>query len=209
MVLFKIEGTRMDTMIILPDPEKELDYPLMKALGNRRTTRKWKDDELSTQEISNLLWAACGITRMKKGKMKSKRTVPSACNSQEIRVYVLMKQGVFVYNEDTHALLMIHSKDVRENIGTQNMMRSAPLGLVLVADLSRMSSPLWKSQEAKRFCAWVDTGYISQNIYLYCAASNLGTAALALVDRETLHTAMNLQDHENIVVTQVVGHSIE
>lgn len=104
---------------------------------------------------------------------------------------------------------MIHSKDVWETIGMQNMIRSAPLGLVLVADLSRMSSPLWKSQEAKRFCAWVDTGYISQNIYLYCAASNLGTAVLALVDRETLHTAMHLQDHENIVVTQVVGHSIE
>jgi len=209
MVIFKTEVMRMETMIILPDPEKKLDYPLMKALENRRTTRKWKDDELSEQELSNLLWAACGITKIKKGNMKSKRTVPSACNSQEIRVYVLMKQGVFLYNEDNNELFMIHSKDIRENIGTQKMMKSAPLGLVFVADLSRMSGPLFKSQEARQFCAWVDTGYISQNIYLYCAASNLGTAVIALVDRETLHESMNLQDHEKIVVTQVVGHSIE
>ncbi len=103
---------------------------------------------------------------------------------------------------------MIHSKDVWETFGVQNMMRSAPVGLVLVADLSRMSSPLWKSQEEKRFCAWVDAA-ISQNIYLYCAVSNLGPSVLALVDRETLHTAMHVQDHENIVVKQVVVHSIE
>ncbi len=209
MILYMIEVNRMDNTIILPDPQKELDYPLMKALENRRTTRRWKDTVLTEQEISNLLWAACGITRIKKGNMKSKRTAPSACNSQEIRVYVIMKQGVFIYNEDNNELHMIHSKDIRESIGTQKMMKSAPLGLVFVTDLSRMSGPLFKSQEARQFCAWVDTGYISQNIYLYCASANLGTAVLALVDRETLHKSMNLQDHEKIVLTQVVGHVIE
>ena len=40
------------------------------------------------------------------------------------------------------------------------MMKSAPMGLVFVADLSRMNSPFLRSMEAKRFSAWVDTGYI-------------------------------------------------
>jgi len=82
------------------------------------------------------------------------------------------------------------------------------MGLVFVADLSRMTSPFLKKEEAQRFSAWVDTGYISQNIYLFCAASNLGTVVLSLVNRDKLHKLMNLKEHEKIVLTQVVGHSV-
>jgi SagB-type dehydrogenase family enzyme len=196
----------MENIIKLPEPQKDLKFPLMKALENRRTIRKWKDAPISEQEISNLLWAACGITKDKYGNVKSKRTAPSACNSQEIRVYAIMKQGVFLYNEENHELIETISKDIRDNIGTQKMMKSAPMGLVFVADLSRMKSPFLKSMEAKRFSAWVDTGYISQNVYLYCAASNLGTAVLSLVNRDRLHKLMGLKENEKIVLTQVVGH---
>jgi len=79
------------------------------------------------------------------------------------------------------------------------------MGLVFVADLSKMTSPFLKNKEAQRFCAWVDTGYISQNVYLYCAASGLGTVALSLVNRDELHQRMQLKEHEKIVLTQVVG----
>ncbi|MBN1780937.1 SagB/ThcOx family dehydrogenase [bacterium] len=196
----------MKHVIKLPDPQKELGFPLMKALEIRQTTRKWSDAPVSEQELSNLLWAACGITKHKVGQVKSKRTAPSACNSQEIRVYIILKEGVFLYEEENHELIRISTDDIRESIGTQKMMKSAPMGLVYVADLSRMNSPFLRSDEARRFCAWVDTGYISQNVYLYCAASNLGTAVLSLVDRDKLHRLMHLKEHEKIVLTQVVGH---
>lgn len=196
----------MNHNIKLPEPQKELDFPLMKALEQRRSIRKWKDTPISEQELSNLLWAACGITKNKYGNVKSKRTAPSACNSQEIRVYVLMDRGVFLYDEENHELMIINPNDIREYVGTQKMMKSAPTGLVFVADLSRMTGPSLRSKEAQRFSAWVDTGYISQNVYLYCAASNLGTVVLALVDRDKLHNLMELKEHEKIVLTQVVGH---
>ena len=198
----------MNKIIRLPNPQKELDFPLMKALETRRTVRKWKDTPLSEQEVSNLLWAACGITKQKYGNVKSKRTAPSACNSQEISVYAIMQNGVYLYNEENHELIEIVEKDIRENIGTQKMMKSAPMGLVFVADLSKMSSPFLKNEEAQRFCAWVDTGYISQNVYLFCAASNLGTVVLSLVNRDKLHKLMHLKEHEKIVLTQVVGHLV-
>ena len=191
--------------IKLPNPQKDLEFPLMKALENRRSIRSWKDMPVSEQDISNLLWAACGITKSKQGNAKCKRTAPSACNSQEIRVYILMKQGVFLYNEEKHELIKIISKDIRENIGIQKMMKSSPMGLVFVADSSRMKSPIMKRKEAQQLCAWVDTGYISQNVYLYCTASNLGTVALSLVDRDTLHELMKLNENENIMLTQAVG----
>ncbi len=68
----------MATTINLPGPQKDLDFPLMRALEKRRTTRKWKDESLSDQELSNLLWAACGMTKEETRRSKSKRTAPSA-----------------------------------------------------------------------------------------------------------------------------------
>ena len=59
----------------LPTPQKELPFPLMKALELRRSTRKWKDGLLSEQEISNLLWAACGITKEASKTAKSKSII--------------------------------------------------------------------------------------------------------------------------------------
>ncbi|MBP7654399.1 nitroreductase family protein [Candidatus Dependentiae bacterium] len=195
----------MTNIIDLPKPQKELDFPLMKALEQRRSIRKWKNISLSEQEISNLLWAACGITKNKYGNVKSKRTAPSACNSQEIRVYTVTKDGVFLYDEEKHQLIKITEIDIREHIGTQKMMKLCPMGLIYVADLTRMNSPFLKNDEAKKFCAWVDTGFISQNVYLYCAASNLGTVVLSLVNRNKLHSLIGLKEHEKIVLTQVVG----
>ena len=196
----------MNNMISLPAPQTDLAFPLMKALANRRSIRKWKDDPITEQDLSNLLWAACGQTVAQKGKAKSKRTAPSGCNSQEIRVYVLLESGVFHYDEVNHALVQIIADDIRENVGTQKMMKSAPLGLVFVADLTRMTSPFLKSMEAKKFNAWVDTGYISQNIYLYCAAAGMATCALGLIDRKKLRELIPLQEHEKIVLDQVVGY---
>lgn len=199
--LFDMKGKIMK----LPEPQKQLDFPLMKALEWRRSVRKWKNLPLSEQELSNLLWAACGVTRKKYGQVKCKRTAPSACNSQEIRVYVITENGVSLYEEENHQLSKIISRDIRGEIGTQKMMKSAPMGLVFVADLSRMKSPFVRSKEAQRFCAWVDTGYVSQNVYLYCAAAGLGTVVLSLVDRDKLHKLMQLKEDEKIVLTQVVG----
>jgi len=196
----------MKNIIKLPEPQLNFEFPLMKALEIRRSIRKWSDAPISIQNLSNLLWAGCGISKKKYGNVKSKRTAPSACNSQEIKIYTLMKNGVFIYNEENHELIEILPNDIREHIGTQKMMKSAPLGLAFVADLSQMNSPFLKNDEAKRFCAWVDTGFISQNIYLYCAAANLATVVLSLVNRDKLHKLMKLDEYEKIVLTQVVGN---
>jgi SagB-type dehydrogenase family enzyme len=199
----------MSSTIKLPAPEKNLDFPLMKAVEKRRSTRKWKDEPISDQELSNLLWAACGVTKEETRSSKSKRTAPSACNSQEIKIYVAMKNGVFFYDENGHQLVQVLSKDVRENIGTQKMMRSAPVGLVYVADFSKMTNFLFRNDEQRLFFAATDVGFVSQNVYLYCAAAKLSTVVLGLVNRDKLHEVMGLKECEKILFTQVVGKSLD
>ena len=109
----------------------------MKALMQRRSVRKWKDEPVSDQDLSNLLWAACGITLQETKQSKSRRTAPSASNSQVIKVYVTRKDGIFLYEEKHHRLIQIHSENLIEHIGTQKMMCSAPIGLIYVSDYSR------------------------------------------------------------------------
>ena len=199
----------MSNLIALPAPQKDLGFPLMKALENRKSTRKWKDEPLSDQELSNLLWAACGITKPATKNAKSKRTAPSACNSQEIKIYLATRDGVYLYDEVNHQLLMKKSGSLMEHIGTQKMMHSAPVGLIYVADFSKMTNFLYKSDDERWFMATTDTGFVSQNVYLYCAAANLSTVILGLVKREKLHALMGLEENEKIVFTQVVGKSRE
>ncbi len=196
----------MKEIVKLPTPQTELTYPLMQALAQRRSIRRWDEKPISLQDVSNLLWAACGITKAAKGKAKSKRTAPSACNAQEIRVYVLLPEGVYKYDENAHMLVQVHGEDKRGHLGTQKMMKIAPMGLVYVADLSRMTGPYLRSDEAKRLSAWVDTGFVSQNVYLYCTAAGIGSVALLLINRDELGKALRLQEHEKIVMTQAVGY---
>ena len=199
----------MTEIITLPLPQTDLDFPLMKAIKLRRTKRKWQNTELSEQEMSNILWAASGITHKATKTGKSRRAAPSACNSQEIRVYVALRKGVFLYDETQHRLVKVIKDDIRQHIGTQKMMQNAPLGLIYVSDYTRITSPLFKDDARRWYTSFSDTGFISQNVYLYCTAANLSTAVLGLVDREKLHQIMELGDREKIMYTQVIGRSLD
>ncbi len=199
----------MTNTIRLPAPQKDLDFPLMKALEKRRTKRKWKNASLSDQELSNLLWVACGITHEETKRSKSKRTAPSATNSQAIKVYVALGKGLFLYDEKNHKLIQILSEDIRNNISNQKMMHSAPVGLIYVSDYSKMKTYLAKDDNRKWFVSGTETGFISQNVYLYCASAKLNTAIIGLVNRDKLHKIMGLKDYEKVVYTQAVGKSLD
>ncbi|MGD9200452.1 MAG: SagB/ThcOx family dehydrogenase [Chitinispirillia bacterium] len=196
-------------IIELPAPNKDLTYPLMKALENRRTKRKWKKTNLSEQDISNLLWAACGITVKETKRSKSKRTAPSARNSQTIKVYITLHNGLYLYDEKNHNLIQVLSKDIREYISNQKMMKSAPVGLIYISDYSKLKGYVGTDDNRKWFVAGTETAFISQNVYLYCASAKLNTAIIGLVNREKLHEIMGLKKHEKVVYTQAVGKSLD
>jgi hypothetical protein len=89
------------------------------------------------------------------------------------------------------------------------MMQSAPVGLIYVSDYSKMKTFLFRDDERRWFISGTDAGFISQKVYLYCAASNLNTVVLALVNRDKLHDIMDLNEREKVVYTQVIGRPPE
>ena len=185
--------------ITLPEPQVGKGMPLMQALANRKSTRDFSSKRLSYHNISNLLWAAYGINRQDSGK----RTAPSAGNRQEIDIYVSTAQGAFIYDATNNKLEIVTSEDIRSSCGRQDFVKDAPVVLVYIADYSRMRGD--KAQ--KDFYAATDTGFISQNVYLFCASEGLATVVLGMVDRDALSEKLKLQDEQHIILTQPVGYT--
>ena len=149
--------------------------------------------------LANLLWAACGVNRPESGK----RTAPSAVNWQEIDIYVATANGLFLYDAKAHALKSILKQDIRAAVGRQRFTGIAPVDLIYVADFSRMRRAKPKD---KVFYSATDTGFVSQNVYLYCASEGLATVVIGMIDRPALEAKMNLLPDQKIVLAQPVGY---
>ncbi len=185
--------------IQLPKPELEGSKPLMEVLKARHTSRAFSTEKLPEQVLSNLLWAAWGVNRTETGK----RTAPSARNWQEIDIYVAAADGLFLYDAKAHALQPILAEDIRALTGKQPFVQHAPVNLVFVADFARMGD---SEMEVKVFCSAADTGFISQNVYLYCASKGLATVVRGLIDRPALEKAMKLRPEQRVTLSQSVGY---
>jgi SagB-type dehydrogenase family enzyme len=183
----------------LPPPQLNIGKPLMQVLKDRRTSREFSTEPLPAQVLSNLLWAACGVNRQESGK----RTAPSAVNWQEIDVYVAMADGLYLYNAKAHRLKLILAEDIRVLTGVQSFVKEAPLNLIYVADFSRMGNA---KESEKVFYSSADTGFISQNVYLFCASEGLATVVRALINRPDLAKTMGLEPDQRIILAQSVGY---
>src|ERR1035437_201352 len=147
------ESSVSQNVIQLLPPQTDGGMPLMKALKNRKTSREFAGKDLTNQQLSNLLWAACGINRPE----EKKRTAPSAMNYQEIDVYIAMPNGLFLYNSEKHNLTEILKEDIREKTGKQDFVKTAPLTLVYVANYDKMTK---SDDKGKEGYAMADAAFI-------------------------------------------------
>jgi len=193
-----LHGAEALEPIPLPPPQTQGGLPLMQALKQRQTTRELKPDKLPTQVLANLLWAGFGINRPE----NAHRTAPSAMNSQEVDIYVALADGLYVYEATASRLKPVLPGDYRARTSGQAFAKEAPIVLVYVADLPR----LVKAKPDQRvFYAAVDTGFISQNIYLFCASEGLATVVYA-VDHAPLAATMKLKPDQKVILAQAVGY---
>jgi len=185
--------------IKLPSPVTTGGKPLMEVLKARQSAREFAADKLSPQVLSNLLWAAWGVNRP-----DGRRTAPSASNRQEIEIYVTLPEGAYRWDAPTNTLNPVASADLRGATGTQPFPATAPLNLVYVADTAKLSRPGTDPQQMRNVGA--DTGYISQNVYLFCASEGLATVVCASVPKDALAKTLKLKESQIIVLAQTVGY---
>jgi hypothetical protein len=176
--------------IQLPEPTRNGGMPLMEAVNNRQSSREFTNATLTHQQLSDMLWIACGYNR------PDKRTVATALNRQEMSAYVITPEAVYRYEPKENKLIHINSGDHRGVSAMQDYAKVAPLNVALVADLAKQDKDIF---------AGMTVGAMSNNIYLWCASEGLKTVVRASFDQEGLKKALKLNDKETVLLVQTVG----
>ncbi|MCU0457607.1 MAG: SagB/ThcOx family dehydrogenase [Bacteroidales bacterium] len=189
--------------IRLNAPDMERGLTIMKAFGRRASATSFSQEELSLQDLSDLLWASNGINRPESGK----RTAPTAVNAQDVDIYVLLKTGAYLYDHKTNSLRGIAPGDNRKLVSDrQTNFAGAPVMLVLVSDISR-----FRGDDNDRKLSWaaMDAGIVSQNISLFCAGTGMVTRPRASMDFEGLKKLLNLTATQYPLLNNPVGYPNE
>src|SRR5664279_1290668 len=200
--------------IKLMKPETDKGKSVLKALQLRKTVRENSDKKISLQVLSNLLWAACGVNRKKGPFGIPGRTAATASNSQEIDLYVALKEGTYHYDPFKHYLIPVVAGDLRAMAigrGQVNLGNIAPVRLIYVADIDRLihtpgyQEPGLLNTEIQKSYYYVDTGLIAGNVYLFAASTGL-VAWFHNCDKSGLEEKLNLRVDQRVLFGQTVGY---
>jgi Nitroreductase family len=200
--------------ISLPPPASNGGISLLAPLQQRETTREISAKPLSAQVLSNLLWAACGVNRKKGPFGAPGRTAASASNSQEIDIYVALKEGVYLYDALRNLLVPRAAGDLRSDAltpGQCGVNAHAPVQLIYAVDIHRLThtagfeEPRLHDPEIQKSYYYVDTGLIAGNVYLFTASEGLA-AWFHNCDKSVLARKLKLRSEEKVLFAQSVGY---
>jgi Nitroreductase family. len=191
-----------ESIKLLP-PNLSSGKTVLQALNERKSERVFGPGELNRRQLSEVLWAAAGVNRTLEGD-KMGRTTPSSHNDQAIDTYAFTKSGVYKYNHLKHELVFMFPGDHRAVAGPQSYVATAPLSLILVADLSRVTGD---TREYQLMSVSMDAGHMSANVYLYGASAELRVICRSTIEREELRALLKLSDHFVPLLGLTVGQA--
>lgn len=198
--------------IALPEPRLQGEMSVEEAIKGRRSERDFKDQPMNIEQVSQLLWAAQGITEGE----GFKRAAPSAGATYPLDVYLVvgengvdgLQAGVYHYQVREHALRLLTGSDVRAPLATacvsQMFIADTPITMVITAEYARTTG-----RYGERGVRYVHTeaGHVGQNIYLQAEALGLGTVVIgAFIDKEVSGLLHLPETHEPLYVMPVGFH---
>ena len=125
-------------------------------------------------------------------------------NRQDIDIYVILPDGLYLYDPKANQLKLILAEDLRGLAGTQPYVKEAPVNLIYVSDYAKMGDKI--QDEFKIPLSGAHAGFISENVYLYCASEGLATVVRAYIDIPALSKVMKLRPDQKIILAQSVGY---
>lgn len=193
--------------IILPEPNKDSEVSIEQTLLNRRSVRRYKDEALNLQEISQILWSAQGITSSWGG-----RTAPSAGALYPLEIYLAVRKaeniepGVYHYIPQGHKLEKVLNNDVSSELTksalSQVFIERAPVNLIISGIFSRTTG---KYGERGIQYIYMEAGHSAQNVYLQVQSLGLGTVVIGAFNDEEIKNILNLSEHEIPLYIMPVG----
>jgi len=175
--------------IMLPEPKLESDYSLEKAIFRRRSVRDFSDKEIEIEKISQLLWAAQGITEKSSGK----RAAPSAGALYPMEIFIVKNDGAYHYLPQEHQLRKISSGDLRQKLSAaclfQQSVSGADVDIVITAIYERTTV---KYGERGIRYVQIEAGHVCQNILLTAVSLELGAVPIGAFEDKAVQLLLGL-----------------
>lgn len=169
----------------LPAPVMTGGKPLMEAIAERKTIREFKAQDIDEQTLSEILWTAFGISH------DGKRTIPTAMNQQNLKVYVVKNDGAWLYDAAGNTLTQITAENLQPLFATQDFMKNVPVNLVYVGSDEKYSP--------------MHAGSAYQNVGLYAASKGMHSVVRGYFDNDKVTKALGLENGERAIVSQAIG----
>jgi len=194
--------------IILPEPSKKSYLSVEEAIFKRRSVRDYKSEPLSLKEISQIVWAAQGITDPSSGG----RTAPSAGALYPLKVYVAgeikgLEMGIYEYNPSNHSLIKIGDKDIRKKLAAaaynQVYVEKAPVDVIFTG-IYEIIAKKYGTERAPRY-THMEVGHAAQNVYLQAESLNLGTVVVGGFETEEVKKILKLPPEEEPLYIMPIG----
>lgn len=207
----KADGTngRRERQMNLPKPKLTGDVSVEQAIKHRRTIRSYLSKPLTLEQLSQMFWAAQGITEDR----GYKRSAPSGGALYPMDIYAIvgdngvegLKAGIYHYDPHNHSAVLITEGDFRKDVArtalSQMWMASAPLNLVITSEYRRITSKY--GSRGERY-AMIEAGHIGQNIFLQAEALGLRAGIVGAFHDNDLIRVMNIpRSHEPLLILPV------
>lgn len=192
--------------IQLPQPVTKGKISLEEAIGKRRSQRSFSKKELTLEQISQILWAAQGVTGRSGGY--SFRSAPSAGALYPMEIYALTKEDLYHYLPERHVLEILVEGDLRNDLCSaslgQSSISEAALDIVICAVYERVTSKY--SERGKRY-ADIEAGHIAENIHLQAVALGLGSVPIGAFNDDQVKGILNLPKDQVPLYIIPVGYA--
>jgi SagB-type dehydrogenase family enzyme len=187
------------TTIQLPQPSKSGGMALTEALAHRRSVRTFTAKPLTQTEISQLLWAAQGIT-----DDKGHRTAPSATAQYYLHVYLASANGFFEYIPNGHQLKQLSAEDLRTKLSVQPSFKSAAIVLLIAGEYERAVA---KAGDRGTRLVNLEAGHVAENVLLQVTALGLGAVPVAGFEPKDAQKVASLPAQQTPIYLMPIGHT--
>jgi SagB-type dehydrogenase family enzyme len=195
--------------VTLASPQARDGASIWQVLAKRRSVRRFQDEALQTAELSQVLWAAQGITRT--GRGFGFRTAPSAGALYPIETYLAIhavegiEPGIYHYSVEEHALEQLKVGDFRMDIARaaldQEIAYGANVVFVWTAIFQRSK---WKYRQRAYRYIYLDAGHIAQNVALAAVALGLGSCQIAALYDDEANALLDVDGEEESTIYMTV-----
>lgn len=200
----------VNNTITLPEPQLDGEVSIEQSLLGRRSTRNYSSEPLTLQEVSQLLWAAQGVTNA-----AGHRTAPSAGGLYPLELYVIvgsvddLDPGLYHYLPDQHELVLVTGGDIRPELASaalsQTSVNSGAISIVVTAIYERTTG---KYGDRGIQYVHIEVGHAAQNLCLQATALGLGLVTVGAFHDDQVSEVLDLPEDENPLYIIPVGRKI-